>query len=415
MTGWLVVAVFALTYAGMAAGRVPGFGLDRAGLALVAVAILLAAGAADTAALTGAIDAPTLLILFGLMLLSGQFAVSGFYDACALRIASARRSPLALLALTVGVSGGLSALLANDIVVYAMTPLLCQGIAARGLDPRPYLIALAASANAGSAATIIGNPQNIVIGQAGDLAFWPFVAVCGPPALAAMGLVLVVVGWQWRGRMVVEAPVTVPAVAAGVSLSALDRPAVAKGLAGMVALLALFAAPVPHEAGVLAIAAAMLTSRRRRSRDLLGSVDWGLLVLFACLFALNGAFAATGLPARALAGLAESGLLPDRLSVLAPLSLLASNTIGNVPTVVMLLSVWPDPPAGALTALALLSTLAGNLLLVGSLANLIVAERAAQVGVRLGFMDHARAGVPITIASLVLAGGWLYIWGIINW
>ena len=116
-----------------------------------------------------------------------------------LRIARARRSPLALLAVTVVVAGGLSAVLANDVVVFAMTPMLCVGLKGRGLDPRPYLIALAGAANAGSAATLIGNPQNIVIGQVGGLDFWRFTAACGLPALVALACVFVTVAFIWRG------------------------------------------------------------------------------------------------------------------------------------------------------------------------------------------------------------------------
>ena len=100
-------------------------------------------------------------------------------------------------------AGGLSAVLANDVVVFAMTPMLCVGLKGRGLDPRPYLIALAGAANAGSAATLIGNPQNIVIGQVGGLDFWRFMAACGLPALAALACVFVTVAFVWRGRLTV--------------------------------------------------------------------------------------------------------------------------------------------------------------------------------------------------------------------
>jgi Na+/H+ antiporter NhaD/arsenite permease-like protein len=135
-----VLAIFTATYAGMALGRFPGLRIDRTGIALVASILLLAGGALQTSEIAGAIDFPTLFILFGLMILSAQFAAAGFYDWCALRIARARRSPLALLAVTVVVAGGLSAVLANDVVVFAMTPMLCVGLKGRGLDPRPYLI-----------------------------------------------------------------------------------------------------------------------------------------------------------------------------------------------------------------------------------------------------------------------------------
>lgn len=399
-----VVAVFAVTYLGMALGRLPGSQVDRTGVALLAAILLFLGGALPAPAVAAAIDFPTLFILFGLMILSAQFAASGFYDWCALGIARSARDPAVLLAVTVVVGGGLSAVPANDVVVFAMTPLLCQGLKGRGLDPRPFLIALAGAANAGSAATLIGNPQNILIGQAGGLAFWEFLAACGVPALAGLACVYAVVWWQGRGRFQAVTPAQdrFPEVP-------LDHLQLAKAVLATGALLVLFATPLPHASGALAVAGALLVSRRLSSRRMLAMVDWHLLVLFAGLFVLNQALAATGLPARALGWLEATGLLPDRLSVLASIALIASNTIGNVPTVVLLLSVWPSPPEGALYGLAVLSTLAGNLLLVGSLANLIIVERAHAVGVTLGFAEHARCGVPMTLLSMGLAVLWL--WG----
>jgi Na+/H+ antiporter NhaD/arsenite permease-like protein len=401
-----VLAVFTATYAGMALGRFPGLRIDRTGIALVALIVLLAGGALRTSEIAGAIDFPTLFILFGLMILSAQFAAAGFYDWCALRIARARRSPLALLAVTVVVAGGLSAVLANDVVVFAMTPMLCVGLKGRGLDPRPYLIALAGAANAGSAATLIGNPQNIVIGQVGGLDFWRFMAACGLPALVALACVFVTVAFVWRGRLTIGS-----SIRDEVPSPELDRWQLGKALLATTALLVMFGTALPHEIGVLLIAGAMLISRQLGSRDMIGMVDWHLLVLFACLFSINFALKQTGLPAEAVADLAAAGLLPDSLAVLAPLAVLASNTIGNVPAVVLLLAVWHQPPEGALYGLALLSTLAGNLLILGSLANIIVVERAQAMGVRLGFMEHARCGIPMTLMSLAFACLWLWASG----
>ena len=179
----------------------------------------------------------------------------------------------------------------------------------------------------------------------------------------------------------------------------------------LVALLVLFATPLPREMSALLVAAVLVVSRIVPSRQLLDEVDLPLLILFASLFIVNDSFAQTGLAEEGLRALTAHGLLPDRLSVLAPMALLLSNTIGNVPAVVMILKVWQGIPEGTLVGLAVLSTLAGNLLLVGSLANLIVAERASSAGVRLSFYDHARTGVPITLLSMLFAGWWLWAGG----
>jgi Na+/H+ antiporter NhaD/arsenite permease-like protein len=402
----LVVGVFAATYVGMALGRVPGLRIDRSGIALFAVAVLLAFGAVDVGFVGRAQDGATLVLLFALMILSVQLAGAGFCDICARRITMASARPRALLALTVAVSGVLSAALANDIIVFAMMPLLCHSLAQRGLDPRPFLIGLAGGSNAGSAATLIGNPQNILIGQVGGLDFWKFLAVCGPPAMLALVIVFIAVDRVWRAEL--ATPGTAPAVPGP---PAHDRFQIIKGLVVLALLVALFATPVPREVSALALAALLLASRRMASRDMIGAVDWQLLMLFACLFTVTAALAATGLGAEVMDWLAANGMMPTGAGVIAPLALFLSNTIGNVPAVILITTVWHDAPEGAFYGLALLSTFAGNLLLVGSLANLIVAERARSAGVALGFRDFARAGVPMTLASMAVAVLWLVAGG----
>lgn len=406
----LTLSIFVLTYIGMAMGRVPGLRLDRSGIALIAAVVLVALDAITPEQLTEAIHFPTVILLFALMIVSARFAGAGFYDFCAAWIAEHRGGARTLLALTVAIGGGLSAVLVNDVVVFVMTPLLCTGLLRRGLDPRPYLAALAGASNAGSAATLIGNPQNIVIGQVGGIDFAKFFLVCAPPALVSLIIVFVCIWIVWRKPL--NAPVAPRDPAAPPRY---DRPATLKAAIATLALLAMFLTPLSREMSALLVAAVLLMSRRFSSRDMLTSVDWPLLLLFVGLFVVNGALAQTGLTADAMIWLAEQGWLPDRLSLMAPMALIASNTVGNVPTVVMLLTVWQSIPEGALFALALLTTFAGNFFLVGSIANLIVAERAAQAGVRFGFVDQARAGVPMTVLSMAMAIAWLWFGGWLDW
>ncbi|HXF89880.1 MAG TPA: SLC13 family permease [Xanthobacteraceae bacterium] len=398
----LVLATFAAVYVGMALGRWPGLKIDRTGIALLGAIVLYASGVVSAAMVFEAIEFPTLIILFGLMVLSAQFAACGFYDWCSARIAATHASPAAILALTVAVAGFMSAILVNDVVVFAMTPMLIKGLLRRGLDPRPYLIALAGAANAGSAATVIGNPQNILIGQVGRLDFWGFVAVCGPPALLALVTVFAVVWLVWRKRLsraTAENSVEVPPV---------DGFGLGKGILATLVLLALFTTRLPHVADVLVVTAALLVSRRLATREILGLVDWHLLVLFGGLFVVTFALAQTELPGLAFAALAAAGIDFKQPAVMALTMLVGSNVIGNVPIVVLLLAILKDLPAETLYALAVLSTLAGNLLIVGSVANIIVAERAKDSGVILGFAEHAKCGIPITLLSLGLALGWFW-------
>lgn len=183
---WLTLGVFIATYLGMAIGGLRGLRIDRAWIALAAASVLLISGAQPVTELGHVLDASALLLLFALMVISAQFELSGLYLALTRWMVQHAQRPAWLLAGVVVLGGGLSALLVNDIVAFALAPMLCAALLPRGLDPRPFLIALACACNAGSAATLIGNPQNILIGQAGELDFWPFLAVCGPPALASL-------------------------------------------------------------------------------------------------------------------------------------------------------------------------------------------------------------------------------------
>ncbi len=196
------VVVFALTYVGMALGRIPGLRVDRSGIAMLAAVVLVAMGAIPADQIVQAIHFPTLLLMGGLMILSARFRAAGFYDAAATWIAGQAGQPLRLLALTILISGVFSALLINDIVVFAMTPILCTGLAARKLDPRPFLFGLAAGSNAGSAATLIGNPQNILIGQVGRLDFWNYLVMAIAPASIAMVIAFacIAIGSSTAGR-----------------------------------------------------------------------------------------------------------------------------------------------------------------------------------------------------------------------
>ncbi len=405
-----VIVIFLLTYLGMAFGSVRGLKLDRTGIALLAVVVLLVSGKVGVKAMGSSIDVPTLLLLFALMIVSAQFQLAGVYGTVAAKVAAASGSPRRLLALVIVVAGGLSAVLANDVVCFAMTPIIAEGIRQRGLDPRPYLLGLVGAANAGSAATLIGNPQNILIGQVGGLDFWSFLAACAVPAALSLVVVYATLCLMWKRELAAT-----PAATDTGERPHLNHWQAAKGIGALIGLLLLFAAPLPREVGAMVIAGLLLASRRMSSREMIGTVDWHLLLLFACLFVVTGAFANTELARQWMESLAEHGLFPDNLRAMLPLALAASNSIGNVPAVMLILAVWPTPDAGALTGLALLSTLAGNFLLVGSMANIIVAERAAAAGARLSFGDFARAGIPMTLATMTIATLWLRAGGWMAW
>jgi Na+/H+ antiporter NhaD/arsenite permease-like protein len=397
-----VLLVFLFVYLGMVLGRIPGLALDRTGVALLGALGLLATGKITLPEAWLAVDVPTIALLFGLMVVSAQFRLGGFYTRLTRRLAAAEVTPETLLALLVAVVGALSALLANDIVCLAMAPVLAEGCARRGLDPKPFLLALALAANVGSAATLIGNPQNMLIGQALQLSFAGYLLDAGVPALLGLGVVWWVVVRLGRGRW--HRPTPVP----DVSAPPFSPWQSGKGLTVLVLLtLAFLFAPWPREIIALAAAAVLLTSRRTSSRTVLGLVDWHLLVLFFGLFVVNHALAASGMLTSALQELAAGGLDVAEPATLFGVTVVLSNLVSNVPAAMLLLPAASHPLAGPILALA--STLAGNLFIVGSIANIIVIDQAERLGISISWREHARVGIPVTLLTLAIAAGWLWI------
>lgn len=403
MDGW-VLAAFAFVYLGMILGEIPGLALDRTGVALLGALFLLGTEQVTPAGAWKAIDVPTIGLLFGLMVVSAQFRLGGFYSEVTRRVVAANVSPRGLLALVIGVSGLLSAILANDIVCLAVAPLLVVGCARKDLDPKPFLLGLACAANVGSAATLIGNPQNMLIGQKLGMSFAGYLLDGGVPALLGLAatwwIICVLTRGRWHGTM------DVPAV----SQVELDRWQTQKGLLVLALVMAGFLfAPIPREVLALSGAAVLLTSRKMASRDLLGLVDWHLLVLFGGLFIVNFAVADRGLLAQATGWLHGAGVNPQAPPLLFVVAVVLSNLVSNVPAVMLLLPQATHPLAGPVLALS--STLAGNLLVVGSIANLIVVDQAGRLGVTISWREHARVGVPVTLATLAIAALWLWVRG----
>ncbi|SBS34650.1 Inner membrane protein YbiR [Marinomonas spartinae] len=400
----LIIAVFVAVYLGMALGRWPGFAINRTGVAMIGAVVLMVTQALSGSQAIQSIDFSTLAVLLTLMVLSGQYAASGFFDWVADRITHMPLSSRSLLGVVIVIAGVLSALMTNDVVVWATTPVLIRGLLERGLDPKPYLIALACAANAGSVATMIGNPQNLLIAHVGDLHFLTFVGRCIVPAVLAMGVVYLVIG---RSKFMDANHAIAPRGSKSSQPCQLKPRLLLKAVLATIALIAIFIFVEDRGSWSLLIVALLLLNRKLGTERLLQQVDWQLLALFTCLFIVTGALA----NAPALAGDFQHLLRVmniDHTAVLAGLSLLGSNTIGNVPWVMLLLPMghWPDH---LLYSLAIFSTLAGNLLIVGSVANIIVIEQAKAHDIHIGFGEFARIGVPVTLISFVLAGIWVML------
>jgi Na+/H+ antiporter NhaD/arsenite permease-like protein len=398
----VVVAIFALVYGGMILGEIPGLALDRTGIALLGAIALVVAGRVSPEGALQLIDVPTLSLLFGLMVVSAQFRLGGFYAAITRRLAELDVRPPVLLAALIGVAGALSALLANDIVCLAMAPVLVEGCVRRKLDRVPFLLALACSSNVGSAMTLIGNPQNMLIGQSLRLSFAGYLLDAGVPSILGLAVVWLGIVWQVKGRWEMPESVT-----PGVESSPLDLWQTAKGLLVIGALVAFFlGSSFPRDVLALAAAGILLSSRRMASREILGLVDWHLLVLFIGLFVVNGNLESSGALALVMRELGALGIDLANPGMLFVATAALSNLVSNVPAVMLLLPYAKGPESGAILALS--STLAGNLFVVGSIANIIVLDQARRLGIEIGWRRHARVGVPVTIATLAIA--WIWLW-----
>jgi Na+/H+ antiporter NhaD/arsenite permease-like protein len=466
----LTLAIGGLTLAVIAFGRVPGARLSRAAVAFVGATALLAVQAVDLEAAVRLVNGEVLLLLFSLMVVNASLASAGAFRLLATLMTRGTLGPKRLLALLVLSAGVLSALFLNDTVVLMLTPLVVRAARRLGLPPLPYLLGLALAANAGSVATVTGNPQNVLVAVGAGIGYGEFAARIGPVALLALavtlGVLLVVFRRELRGgRLVVAGAATAGAVAGaagseghvaeghakdgieGVPVGATAGPAplprVQRGrllVSGAAALLMLagFVAGVPVALAAAIAAALLLASHGRGASLILKRVDYELLVLFAGLFVVVGAIAATGLPEQWLLGLlgAGGGALsgqvggalgsalggaaagqvatgPAGLGILTAVTAALSTLVSNVPAVLVLLPALAlptlAPPAGTTLGLtvAMASTLAGNLTLMASVANLIVAESARRLGEEVGFWAYLRVGVPVTLLSLLL--GWLYL------
>jgi Na+/H+ antiporter NhaD/arsenite permease-like protein len=396
----LVFFIFVFVYLGMIAGGIPGLALDRTGVALLGAIVLVTAERLTPTAAWIAIDTPTMGLLLGLMVVSAQFRLGGFYTSFTMRVAELKVSPPLLLAVVIAAAGALSALLCNDIICLAMAPVLAEGCVRRKLDPVPFLLALACAANVGSAATLIGNPQNMLIGQVLKLRFDVYLLQAIVPTVLGLAAVWLVICLRTAGRWTRDAWV-IPS-----EVRPFDRWQTTKGflVLGLLVLGFLWGS-LPREVLALAAAGVLLISRRMHSREMLQLIDWQLLVLFAGLFIVNRAMSDSGNLQQMMGSLRGIGVDTAQPGWLFATSVVLSNLVSNVPATMLLLPAAHHPLAGPILALS--STLAGNLLVVGSIANIIVIDQAARLGIRISWREHAIVGVPVTLLTLAIAAVWL--------
>ncbi|MER3537416.1 MAG: anion transporter [Thermus sp.] len=389
----LALFVLVLTYLGLGVGHLPGYRMNRAGIALVGAAFLILLGVLDLETAWRALDPDALVFLFGVMVLNAQLSYAGFFPWATLGLLRMARSPFALLVLLTFGTGLLSAFFLNDTMALLLTPLVLELTRALTLRPLPYLLALAGATNLGSVATLTGNPQNILVGAVSGIPYLDFARALAPVALVGLALQVGLIALLFP-----ETRSLAPLPAFSVPRFRLHQGMLAKGLGVAAALFLAFLLGYPLAQGALVAAGAVLFTRRLRSERFFVRVDWELLVMFSGLFMVTQGVRVLGL------------LDPIRPWAETPLGLLLStallsNLVSNVPAVLLLSPLVEDQKAWLLLAAA--STLAGNLTLLGSVANLIVAEAARRAGEGLTVWDHLRFGLPLSLLTLAFAYLWL--------
>ncbi|BAY12680.1 anion transporter [Calothrix sp. NIES-2098] len=391
-----IYGVLALTYLGLAIGYIPGLRMNRATIALVGSAFLIALGAVNLPEAWQAIDANTIIFLLSMMVVNANLAYAGFFGRSLSMLLSITRSPLGLVIALTFSSGILSAVFLNDTIALIFTPFTLNLTQALGLNPIPYLLAIAGATNIGSVCTLSGNPQNILIGSFSNIPYLDFLHALAPVALIGLVIQIGLLCLLYPDLRSIQ-----PCQHKVDGNHRIFKPLFNKTLVITTGLLIAFAVGLPLAESALVAASLLLITRRLKPQRILQRIDWNLLVMFSGLFILT----------RVTEKLNLLQLFTQAVNTSASflsVTVILSNLISNVPAVLLLHPLIPKDDTQYWLLLAAGSTLAGNLTLFGSVANLIVVEAATNLGYKLTFLEHLRFGVPLTLCTLVLTYLWIH-------
>jgi Na+/H+ antiporter NhaD/arsenite permease-like protein/uncharacterized membrane protein (UPF0127 family) len=395
----IALVIFLITYLFIGLRQIPRVHIDRPAGALVGAVLMVVTGVLTLDEAFAAVDLHTLLLLLGMMIITVYLRAAGFFELMAARILSYSRTPLQLVTLVTLSSGILSALFVNDTICLLYTPIILEVTAQLDVHPMPYLLALATASNIGSVMTITGNPQNMLIGIYSGIPYLSFFSALVPVTiigfLVSIAVIRVVYRKDLNGRPFAHIPI-MPVVD-------VNGPLLAKSLAVCAGVLTAFSLGYPYSLTAAAGAVLLMLIGGIRTERVLEGVDWTLLLFFSGLFVVMHGVQVSGLASSMIGQAGDLSSYPPagRIAGLSLLSAILSNIVSNVPAV-MLLKPFIESLGGdwvAWLALAMSSTLAGNFTLIGSVANLIVAQQARR-RIEIGFMEYFRVGALITVITI---------------
>lgn len=404
MNPWITLLIVTLSYIGVALGELQPLRANRTTLALIGVGALLIFRQITFNQIGGFLNLDTLVLLFGMMVINANLQLAGFFRLAGNTILRWTNGPRSLLAIEIIVAGVLSALFLNDTICLMLTPLILDITLAAKRNPIPYLIALATASNIGSVATLTGNPQNMIIGVASGISYLDFALALTPVALLGMGGIWLVIVSFYRDEFKTGSFET-----GEIRAPRVFKPLLYKSLFVTAGLLVAFVVGVPIAEAAFIAGCILLLTRRVKPGKVFLAIDTDLLLFFAALFIISGSLEASGLMMSFFDF--TRTWVDNGAWALSAIAVVLSNLVSNVPAVLLLkplVTELSNPRAGWLT-LAAASTLAGNMTLLGSVANLIVAEIAAKRGVKLSFWEYTKPAFVITLLSLVLGIGWIHV------
>jgi Na+/H+ antiporter NhaD/arsenite permease-like protein len=408
--------IFIITYIGIIFTRLPRMNIDRPSAAFFGAVAMILFGVVTFDEAISAIDFNTIALLLGMMIIVATLELDGFFEWIAIRTLAVGKTPFKLLVVLTFTTGIASAFLVNDAVVLLFTPVIIGICRSLRVNPIPFLIAEILSANIGSAMTMTGNPQNMLIGINSGISYGHFLLYLLPVSIIGMVIIVYTVKWFYPSVITSQFPEKANAAILETTDKETGRTFNYSSMRTsvpiflLVIVLFFLSRLLNLSIPLIALigASLILLLGRIKPSKVIRQVDWVLLLFFASLFIVVHGVEKAGLMDQLLnhVSLTENG---TGLVAIHAVSLLLSQIVSNVPFTVVMLPLMKTANSEMLwLALASASTLAGNATIIGAMANLIVIETAESKGVKIKFMEFFRIGIVVTILSMILSFGIIY-------